>query len=365
MTSMIKPADPYSTEWPGYWAANPGMARGVGADAAAATEGAAGGAAGAAAAGNVGAGAGGNAGGETTAATAATATAGAGAGAAAAGAAGDNGAGKATTPSADDWRSDLPDDLKETANRFASKADALRAIENMRKRESQVRVPGKNATPEEIATYQKAIGIPEKPELYEFPDLPEGMELTDQVKASRAEWSQRFHGLGIPKETAKALSKLVNEDAMRDAAAQVQADKDFATKQEQALRNEWKGDDYERNKTLANRAFSELANRTGLKLDELTKIETKDGRFLMDRADIVRMFATIGREMAEGTLGPTLTESEKDSVEEQIRGVRNQVAEAQAAGDSKRANKLYQQEQALIAKRDGSKSVVGSRGRMV
>src|SRR5687767_6715160 len=101
----------------------------------------------------------------------------------------------------DDWRSDLPDDLKETANRFTSKADAVRAIIDMRKRESQVRVPGKDATPDQIAAYHKAIGVPEKPELYEFPDLPEGLELTDQVKESRAEWGKRFHSLGINKET--------------------------------------------------------------------------------------------------------------------------------------------------------------------
>ena len=264
-----------------------------------------------------------------------------------------------------DWTADLPDDLKETGKRFTSKADAVRAIIDFRKRESQVRVPGKNASPEEIATYHKAIGIPEKPEDYEFPDLPEGLELTEEVKASRAEWGKRFQALGITKEAAKELSRLANEEALRELKAVKEADEAFVKQQEAELRNEWKGEEYERNKTLANRAFTELANRTGLKLDELTRIETKDGRFLMDRAEIVKMFAAIGREMSEGSIGSTLTDSEKDTVEEQIRTVRAQVAEAQSVGDSKRANKLYQQEQALIAKRDGSKAVVGARGRMV
>jgi DNA repair exonuclease SbcCD nuclease subunit len=264
-----------------------------------------------------------------------------------------------------DWTADLPDDLKETGKRFTSKADAVRAINDFRKRESQVRVPGKNASPEEIATYHKAIGIPEKPEEYEFSNLPEGMELTEEVKASRAEWGKRFQTLGIPKETAKEISKLANEDALQELTAQKKADEAFVASQEAALRSEWKGEEYDRNKTLANRAFTELANRTGLKLDDLTQIETKDGRLLMDRAEIVRMFAAIGREMVEGSLGPSLTESEKDTVDDQIRGVREQVAEAQSVGDSKRANKLYLQEQALIAKREGSKAIVGARGRMV
>lgn len=264
-----------------------------------------------------------------------------------------------------DWTANLPDDLKETGKRFSSEADAVRAIIDMRKRESQVRVPGKNATPEEIATYHKAIGIPEKPEDYEFSDLPEGLELTEEVKASRAEWSKHFQKLGIPKEAAKEISRLANEEAVREAVAQKEADKAFVASQEAALRSEWKGEEYDRNKTLANRAFTELANRTGLKIEDLTHIETKDGRFLMDRTEIVRMFAAVGREMSEGSIGPTLTESEKDTVEEQIRGVRNQVAEAQSVGDSKLANKLYQQELALVAKRTGSKPIVGARGRMM
>ena len=263
----------------------------------------------------------------------------------------------------DDWRSDLPEDLRKTAERFASVADTVRAIENFRKRESQVRVPGKNATEEEISAYRKAVGIPEKPDDYEFSDLSEE-ELTDEIKTSRQEWSKRFHQLGIPKESAKALSKMVNDDQQKYMSAQVEADKAFSKSQEDALRAEWKGD-FDKNKTLANRAFKDIAERAGIKLNDLTKIETKDGRFLMDRAEIVKLFSIIGREMAEGSLGPALTESERETVEEEIRGVRNEIDEAQSQGDSKRANRLYQKEQKLIARQRGNKPIVGSAGRVV
>lgn len=353
MTIQTIPTDPYSPDWITYWSANPHLARGVGADAAPSEPAPSEPATSEPAAPSVN---------TVPAATEA-------APAHSAPAAPNELSAEDRKLAADllnqDWTADLPDDLKETGKRFTSKADAVRAINDFRKRESQVRVPGKNATPEEIATYHKAIGIPEKPEDYEFPDLPEGLELTEEVKASRAEWAKRFQTLGIPKEAAKELSRIANEESVRELKAAQEADKAFAAKQEEALRSEWKGEEYERNKTLANRAFTELATRTGLKIDDLTSIETKDGRFLMDRADIVRMFAAIGREMSEGSLGPTLTESEKDTVDDQIRNVRAQVAEAQSVGDSKRANKLYQQEQALIAKREGSKAIVGSRGRMV
>ena len=355
---MQRPTDPYSADWLLYWAANPEFARGVGAEAVAEATPTPAAAPPPAAASEAPAPVPATTSPEPAPSTTTATTT----------------AAKDLSPedlklAGDilnrDWTADLPDDLKETGKRFTSKADAVRAIIDLRKRESQVRVPGKDAKPEEIAAYHKAIGIPEKPELYEFPELPEGLELNDQVKESRAQWSQRFHALGIPKQTASELSKLANEDAVRQAQAQIESDKAFATQQEAALRKEWPGEEYDRNKTLANNAFREISSRVGVNVEALAQIEMKDGRFLMDRAEIVRIFAAIGREMSEGTLGPTLTESEADSIDDQISGVRAQQQEAQASGDSKRANKLYQQEQALIGKKAGNKPVVGSRGRMV
>lgn len=344
---QIKPNDPYSKDWLLYWAANPNMPRGVGADA---VEGEGAGAEG------DGAGKAGEGEGE-----------GDGKGKVADEGKGDLGKDDLKAASqlldGDPW-ADIPDDLKDTAKRFTSKADAIRAIVDLRKRDSQVRVPGAKATPEEKAAYAKAIGIPEKAELYEFDNIPD-VEVTDQLKAERNEWSKQFHALGVPKETAKALSKFANELALKQAQATVEADKAFAQKQEDALRSEWRGDEFDRNQTLAKRAFTDIANRAGLNLEDLTKIETKDGRFLMDRAELVKIFAVIGREMSEGSIGPTLTETEKDTLDDQIREVRGQITEAQNNGDSKRANTLYQKEQSLLAKKDGNQAIVGSRGRMV
>lgn len=268
------------------------------------------------------------------------------------------------TPEPKDWREGLPDELKETADRFASREDAIRAIQALRRRDSQVRVPGKDATDAEHAAYLKAVGVPEKPEDYEFPVLPED-QMTDEVRASREGWAQLFHKLHVPKDTARALMDAVGEDVAKQQQAQIQADENFAKEQEAALRAEWKGAEFEKNKTLANRAFNEIANRAGLNLEALTKIETKDGRFLVDRAEVVRMFALIGREMAEGTLGPALSEGEMETLEEEIRSLRKQQEEAKAEGDSKRANRLYQREQELLAKQQGSRPVVGAAGRTV
>lgn len=262
-----------------------------------------------------------------------------------------------------DWRDGLSEDLKKTADRFTSRDEAVRALESFRKRESQVRVPGKDPTEEEVSAYRKAIGIPEKAEDYEFPQLPEGQELTDGVKAEREEWSKLLHTEGISNKQAAALFKQAGEIDKREKASQIEADKDFAKTSEEELRSEWKGDDYDKNTTLANRAYAEIANRAGLSSEELGKIETKDGRLLMDRPEMLKIFAVIGREMSEGTLGPALSETERDTVDDTIRDVQKQIDEAQGAQDSKRANKLYQKKMALIEKRDGNQPIVGANGR--
>lgn len=271
---------------------------------------------------------------------------------------------KPPEPKVLDWREQIKDD---DAKKFAESSTDVthlvkRALDMRSKLSNAIIRPGKNASPEEVSAYRKALGIPEKHEEYEFPELPAD-KLTPEIKESRAAWAKRFHDLSIPKEVAKSLVNLFGEDSAKFQEEQVQADKAFAQQSEQALRSEWKGDEYDKNKNMANRAFTELASRAGIQVDVLSKLETKDGRFLMDRPELVKLFAVVGREMSEGTLGPTLTESEAETIDGQIKDLRTQQAEAQSSGNSKLANQLYQKEQALIAKRSGNKPIVGAAGR--
>ena len=61
----------------------------------------------------------------------------------------------------------------------------------------------------------------------------------------------------------------------------------------------------------------------------------------MDDARMLKLFSVIGREMGEGTLGPAISETERETVTEEIESLRKQQAEAQASGNSKKANQLY------------------------
>ncbi len=204
--------------------------------------------------------------------------------------------------------------------------------------------------------------MPESPDKYEFPEIPKD-QMTEDRKVSRETWGKRLHEHKVPNETAKALIKYLSEDAQKAEVAQAEARAAFVKQQEAALRKEWPGEEFKTNREVANRALGEIVNRTGVDLDELKKVKLDNGNFLLDDARMLKIFANIGRDMSEGTLGPTLTESESESIQEEIEGIRAKISEAQDKGDSKKANKLYEKEQALIARLKGDQPIVGSRGR--
>ena len=209
-------------------------------------------------------------------------------------------------PVAADWREAITDD---DAKQFADSSTDInhfvkRTMDMRQKLSNSIVIPGKDASDDDVIAYNKALGIPGSPNDYEFPSVP---EMTDEIKASQNEWATRFHALGVPKEVATALIEAVNKDGLENEAALVEADKVFAEKQSDALKAEWKGEDYGINIKFANRALEDLSNRAGLSIDALRQIETKGGRFLMDRPEMVKMLAAVGREMAEGTLGPSMS----------------------------------------------------------
>lgn len=263
-------------------------------------------------------------------------------------------------PDATDWRAAIKDP---EAKKFAESSTDIehltkRAMEMRQKLSSAIIKPGKDAKPEEVAAFRKALEVPETPEGYKFPEIPEG-ELTDAVKESRAAWAKRFHDRNVPAPVAEALMADFRADMEAEAKAQQEADKQYAEQVMEGLRKEW-GADFDTNKQYANRAAAHLF---GDEFDAARKIEMKDGRFLMDRPELLKVFAKIGREMGEGTLGSVMTDGDKEAAETELRSLRKQIGEAQAEGNSKRANELYQKEQALIAKMGGNRPVVGAQGR--
>ena len=267
-------------------------------------------------------------------------------------------------PSADDdnWRSGIQDEkLRDHAGRFTSVLDLVGKHYELRQQLSTAIQPlPSDATDEQVTSYRKAIGTPETVEDYEFV-VPEGHEITDNDKAFQASAAEMFHGLNITSTQAKGLNEFWNELQGATLEAQVNEDKAFADETEAALKREWPGVEFDRNKQFANLAASKVF---GDSLDEVKNIETKDGRFILDHPSFVKMLAQYGREMEEGTLGGAMTDNDRDTVQGEIDVLQGKIEKAQANGDAVKANDLYQAQQRLYEKVYGTGSIVGSENRV-
>lgn len=265
-------------------------------------------------------------------------------------------------PQTVDWRATIKD--SEAAEFAKTSTDpehlAKRALEMRKQISTAIIKPGKDAkldSPEAVA-YRKSMGIPETAEGYKF-EVPAGVTLSEGEKAIHSTMAKTFHKAGLTAEQAAILS--ADRDAFNATLqqAQVEADKKYAEESAAKLRADW-GKDYDANKEFGVRAKIALANKAGIDVTELDHLETKDGKFVMDHPALAKIFALVGREMGEGSLGSVISESDKAGIDTQIADLRTKQA---SAPDGKTKNQYYHQEMALIAKRDGNSNIVGTRGR--
>jgi hypothetical protein len=157
-------------------------------------------------------------------------------------------------------------------------------------------------TPEDLAKgyldlKTRQVIVPEKPEEYEIPD-PEGSDLVIDENL-KAHFRNLAHKVGLSKEQAKAITEgyneymtaLIEKIVKDDEAAQVKAREDA----ENALKDLWKGEAYEKNLEAAKMAIKKLAKATGFddeELEALKKSYANDTR-------LMRMFHTLSTKISE------------------------------------------------------------------
>ena len=265
-----------------------------------------------------------------------------------------------------DWRKDITDDqVREHADRFASPADAVKNHLELRQKLSSALIPpGKGASKEDRQGFAdrlgKMLGVPEKPEDYEFPAPEKGVELTDGDKEARSNWANFFHQIHLPKPMASAILGKFAEESASGEAAVVESDARFAEASTAELEVEW-GEDYDINRTAAARSGRELF---GDEFDSVMQAQLSNGKLLMDSTFMLRALARVGREMSEGSMD-IMTDAEKETIDDQITDVRQRAADAKDEGKTRLANKLFAEEQALLAKVVGKGPIVGAGSRTV
>jgi hypothetical protein len=172
---------------------------------------------------------------------------------------------KGTDKGADapDWRARLAGDDKDFAKQLGRYSDLephsarpSRAETKLSSGEFKKALP-EGATPEELATWRKENGLPDKAEGYvEKLELPKGLVLGEADKPIVAEFAAAaLEGNVDPKQFNGMVGKYYEiQDKQR--AAQEDADAAFKTESEEALRTEWQGADFRRNLTAVNNLIS-------------------------------------------------------------------------------------------------------------
>ncbi len=147
-----------------------------------------------------------------------------------------------------------------------------------------LKIPDEHSTPEEIAAYRKAIGVPDTPQDYRI-TRPEAA-LTGWDETAEQNFLAKMHELGTPPHTVQAILNWYGEYVSEQHRAWHREAE--ATQQE--LRRDW-GPDYAANLGVANRAIQQYGG------DALVDLFAQNG---MGRHPlVVKTFAAIGKELME------------------------------------------------------------------
>ena len=196
------------------------------------------------------------------------------------------------------WVAQLPTDLKDNktftsyqtigdlAKAHLELGDKVKEFDGMKAKleDSIPRLPD-DATDEDKNTYYDALGRPKKASEYEFDgedkNAPEWTNF----------WKDQFHGLGLTKAQAKALSTQFNGQIQKMVDAHNTALKAEMTTAEQKLRTEL-GDKYDTNVELAKRVWQKHGEG---EFDKMFSNETSTNRFGMVRF-LLKMAALTGED---------------------------------------------------------------------
>lgn len=205
----------------------------------------------------------------------------------------------ASTPPVADWRAGLPEEIRadkslESFKDVAALAQSYIATKKMVGTRTEIRPPTKDSTPEQVAAWRKANGVPDTPAGYlqsgvVRPEIAAGGDWDEQAESA---FFGAMHALHAPPAIVNAAIQFY---------AKMESDKQAAAVREtqaagQELRREW-GPNYDANLGRANRAIQEFGGDEGVDLFASTGV----GRHPV----AVRMFAKIGNALVEsGAMNP-------------------------------------------------------------
>lgn len=193
----------------------------------------------------------------------------------------------------------LPEDLRE--NDTLSKFKDVGALGNsylelQKMVGSRVKIPGEDATDEDINSFYNQIGRPEAPDKYDL-QIPNAEYGQDRVQA----FLEQAHASGLTNKQAQAAIDFYHnmevDGQVNTEASMQQAKLDAET----ALKKEWGPNEYAKNLAVSRRAFNRFAD------DELKQFVNDTG--VTNNVAMIKFLHRIGSAFNE----PALAGSGKDS----------------------------------------------------
>lgn len=250
-------------------------------------------------------------------------------------------------PWGDGWREALSGEdekVKKLLSRYASPNEFLKAHLELQKKLSSgeaKKTLDKDATPEQIAEYRKANGIPETADKY-LDTLPKGTVLGEKDAEAFKPFLEKMHA-------KNASPEFVHEAVMAYQEAQEQAmaklyDSDIQAKEstEDTLRAEW-GQDYRANINHVNNLLDGSFPPTVIDALKRGRLGDENNTPLFSSPEVLKAFAQIARELnPTGKAMPGIGMDNLASIEDQIKHF--ETVEMRKAGwhNDTKANKTYQ-----------------------
>jgi len=218
----------------------------------------------------------------------------------------------------DDWRDKFAskakaedrEKLSRRLARFASPDNVLASYLDLERKMSQGSLKptlADGATDEEVASFRKAWGIPEKPEEYGIA-FPEGIDVTDADKADLSEFAAAAHKMHVPTAQAKGLAdwyfalRAKAEQQLYDAAHELTINNRAAIKAEF-------GKEYDRNVRIAKADLTAVLGAPE-RAEALVGLTLSDGTKLGDHPEFIRYAVAQALKGADET---TLVTSDLDA----------------------------------------------------
>ena len=186
-------------------------------------------------------------------------------------------------------------------------------------------VPGDGATPEQVAAYRKATGVPETAADYRItmPELPPG---TEWDEPARTAFLTRMHQVGAPPAVVQAMTSWYGAYLTE----QHNGYRREAEATEQALRRDW-GPNYDANLGRANRAIQQYGG------DALVDLFAQNG--MARHPLVVRTFAGIGTDLVEhgAMAGDAVGRVTPEEAQDRLTTLRAELVKAPYGSDAHKA----------------------------